>query len=82
MGVICFFDQDTSLQISYREDTVAIFAIIKPSCVFIRKIDIKCFQPAFLRLVNGLFHISTPFFDLPEKQLSQMPYIQRSASGP
>jgi hypothetical protein len=55
--------------------------IVKPSCVFIRKIDINGFQPAFLRVVNGLFHISSPIFDLPEKGLARMPYNQRSLPG-
>jgi hypothetical protein len=52
---------------------MAIFALLKPSCVFIRKIDINCFHPAFLRVVNGLLHIFSPFFDLPEKRLTEMP---------
>jgi hypothetical protein len=61
---------------------MAIFAFVKPSCVFIRKIDINCFQPAFVRIVNGFFHISSPIFDLPEKGLTRMPYNQRSLPGP
>jgi hypothetical protein len=56
--------------------------IVKPSCVFIGKIDINCFQPAFVRVVNGLLHIFSPIFDLPEKGLTKMPYNQRSLSGP
>jgi hypothetical protein len=35
-----------------------------------------------LRVVNGLLHIFSPFFDLPEKRPTQMPYNQRSLSGP
>jgi hypothetical protein len=35
-----------------------------------------------LRVVNGLFHISSPIFDLPGKGLTRLPYNQRSLSGP
>jgi len=58
------------------------FLIVKPSCVFIRKIDINGCRSAFLRVVDGLLHISSPFSDLSEKWLARMPYKQRSLPGP
>jgi hypothetical protein len=82
IGVIGFFDYDTSLQVGYREDAMAIFAFVKPSCVFIRTLDINFFQPGFLRIVNSLFHIFSPIFNLPEKRLPRMADNQRSPSGP
>jgi hypothetical protein len=60
---------------------MAIFAFVKPGWVFIRKINTSSFQPAFLRIANGFFHIFSPIFDLPQKRLTQMPYNQRSLSG-
>jgi hypothetical protein len=73
---------DTSLQIGYREDAMAICAFVKPCCVLIRKIDSNSFQPAFLPVINGLFNIFSPIFDLPEKWLTRMPHNQRPLPGP
>jgi hypothetical protein len=34
-----------------------------------------------MRVVNDLFHIFSPIFDLPEKGLTRVPHNQRSLPG-
>ena len=61
-------NEQAVFKISYQRNAGIVFNVIKPRCVFICKININCFQSAFLWVVNDLFHFSSPVFDLAKKE--------------
>ena len=56
-----FTDQEIPIKIRYHGYIAGIPVVTEPGRIVIRELYVNRFDPAFLRIINTLFHVVSPF---------------------